>query len=74
LVHFKVRIALEMLRIIGAAVGDVILTREEIDGLMANLLISSQPPTGWTRFSEWLNQNASELGKKYSSELQRHYR
>ena len=74
LVHFKPAIALQMLRIVGAAVGDVILTREEIDGLMANLLVSNQSPTGWTRFSEWLKQNASELGNRYASELQRHYR
>jgi len=74
LVHFKPLIALQMLRVIGAAVGDVILTREEIDGLMANLLISSQPPTGWTRFSEWLDQNARSLGQQYSSELKRHFR
>jgi NADH dehydrogenase len=37
LVHVKPLIALQMLRIIGAAVGDVILTKEEIDGLMENL-------------------------------------
>jgi uncharacterized protein YbjT (DUF2867 family) len=74
LVHFKPLIALQMLHIIGAAVGDVILTREEIDGLMRSLLVSSQPPTGWTRFTDWISQNARELGKKYSSELQRHYR
>jgi len=67
------RVALQMLAVVGAVVGDVILTREEVDGLMANLLISNQPPAGWTRLSEWLDRNAQELGKKYSSELQRHY-
>jgi NADH dehydrogenase len=73
LFHCSPRTALQMLRLVGPAVGDVILTREEIDGLMANLLVSQCPPAGAMRFSEWLAQNASVLGKRYSSELQRHY-
>lgn len=56
------------------ALGDVILTRDEIKGLMANLLISEQPPTAPTRLSEWLSVHADEIGKHYASELQRHYR
>jgi hypothetical protein len=63
-----------MLRLVEPFVGDVVLTREEIDGLMANLLVSKEPPTGQTRFSEWLAQNQSILGVKYASELKRHYR
>jgi NADH dehydrogenase len=51
----------------------VVLTREEIEGLMANLLVSTLPPTGQARFTAWLAQNAGILGKQYASELQRHY-
>jgi uncharacterized protein YbjT (DUF2867 family) len=74
LVHVRPSFALWMLRLIDPIVGDVILTREEIDGLMANLLVSKEPATGQTRFSEWLAQNASLLGTTYASELARHYR
>lgn len=72
-VHVSPRVALQLLRFVGPAVGDVILTKEEIEGLMANLLVSKCPPTGRTRFSAWLAQNAGALGCRYSSELRRHY-
>jgi NADH dehydrogenase len=63
-----------MLRLINPFVGDVILTREEIEGLMGNLLVSKQSATGQTRFTDWISKNASILGIKYSSEVKRHYR
>ena len=53
----------------GLVVRDVVLTREEIDGLMANLLVSSAPPKGTTRLSEWLKKNADSVGMRYASEL-----
>ena len=73
-IHVSPRAALQMLRVVGPIVGDVVLTREEIDGLMADLLVSKQPATGRTRFSAWLAENASVLGLRYASELRRHYR
>jgi NADH dehydrogenase len=53
---------------------DVLLTRQEIDGLTADLLVSSGPPTGERRLSAWLDQNAREIGRRYASEVARHYR
>jgi uncharacterized protein YbjT (DUF2867 family) len=61
-------------RLMSLALGDVILTRDEISGLMANLLISDQPPTAYTRLSEWLHVHADEVGRRYASELKIHYR
>jgi NADH dehydrogenase len=61
-------------RAIGYFVGDVLLTREEVDGLMANLLVSSGQPTGRTLLSEWLARHADTLGAKYASEVKRHFR
>lgn len=58
----------------GFALGDVVLTRDEIAGLTANLLVSDGPPTGPTSFAEFLEQNSDKLGRKYASELVRHYR
>ena len=55
-------------------VRDVVLTKDEIRGLMAGLLVSNGPPTGATPFSQWLDQNHRLLGMKYASELRRHYK
>ncbi|MDP3061675.1 MAG: NAD(P)H-binding protein [Chloroflexota bacterium] len=60
-------------RLVGRLVGDVVITRDEIDGLMAGLLVSTAPPTGVTPLSRWLAENASTLGTRYASELRRHY-
>ncbi len=68
------RCALWFVRVIGLFVGDVILTPEEIAGLMANLLVTDSPATGPTRLSDWLSQHAGQVGARYASELQRHYR
>ena len=60
--------------VVGYIVRDVVVTRDEIDGLMAGLLVSDGPATGATKFSEWLEQNAESIGVRYTSELSRHYR
>ena len=68
--------ALLAARLMGLLVRDVVLTRDEIDGLTADLLVSKsgEPPPGTTRLSEWLDDNASLLGSEYASEMQRHYK
>ena len=63
-----------MARAIGWLVRDVMVTRDEIAGLMANLLVSNEPPTCPTRLSDWLAQHGAALGLRYRSELARHYR
>jgi uncharacterized protein YbjT (DUF2867 family) len=57
--------------IIGRVVNDVFLTREEIDGLMADLLFTTSQPTGATKLTDWARENARSLGIRYSSELAR---
>jgi len=60
--------------ILGRFVNDVILTREELDGLMQELLVSKEPPRGKVRLDNWLLRNAANLGMRYASELDRHFR
>jgi uncharacterized protein YbjT (DUF2867 family) len=74
IIHLKPGLALFLSRLISYAVNDVMLTRDEVEGLMANLLISSDPPTGETRLSDWLDEHAPSVGARYASELSRHYR
>jgi NADH dehydrogenase len=74
IVHVSPRFALFVGRLLGGVVGDVVLTDDELKGLMANLLVSNRPPTGRTRLSTWLDQNVATLGIEYTSELDRHYR
>ena len=54
---------------LGKLVGDVRLTREEIVGLMQNLLYTTSKPTGTIKLSEWAQAHASELGVRYASEM-----
>lgn len=67
-------LALLLSRLIGYWVKDTPVTRDEIRGLMSNLLVSRDPPTGHTRLDDWLEENGDVVGKRYASELARHYR
>ena len=69
-------VALAAAKLLGALVRDIVLSRDEIEGLAGDLLVSKsgEPPPGTTRLSDWLDDNAHRLGNSYSSELDRHYR
>jgi uncharacterized protein YbjT (DUF2867 family) len=58
-------------KMIGTLVRDVIVTRDEIRGLMAGLLYVDSPPTGTTRLTDWAREHAESLGRRYASELRR---
>lgn len=55
----------------GKVVHDVIITRDEIKGLMAGLLCTDSPPVGKIRLSAWAREHADSLGEHYASELAR---
>jgi len=71
--HTKPEIALFFGNIISYFVKDVLVTKDEIYGLMHNLLTSSNPPTGKYPLTRWLSENAKTIGKRYISEIKRHY-
>lgn len=73
LVRVRPNTALRLVNVVGRIVGDVVLTHEEIEGLISNLLVSNYPPTGCTSFGAWIIQNGAALGARYSSEIQRHF-
>ena len=74
LLHAPPRAALALTRVAGLFLRDVVLTREEIAGLMAGLLVSDAPPLGRDRFDEWLTASTSDLGRRWVSELGRNFR
>lgn len=74
IVHLEPGLALLLAAAVGRLVGDVVLTRDEVEGLMANLLVSDKPSVGRTRLTRWLEENAGTVGRAYASELRRHYR
>lgn len=63
-----------LLAVAGAMVHDVVLTPGEIDGLMADLLVSAEAPVAAGRFSDWVTRHGASLGRSYASELARHFR
>lgn len=56
---------------VGQFVGDVVVTKDEIEGLMADLLYVDSPPAGRTVLTEWVRSHADTLGRRYTSELAR---
>lgn len=66
-------LAWSLAQIVGWFVKDVVLTRDEVVGLMDDLLVTNSPPAGKTRFSVWARENVQFLGAQYASELARHY-
>jgi len=56
---------------LGQVMGDVMITREEIKGLMADLLYTDAPPAGATKLTDWAKEHAATLGQHYASELAR---
>ena len=73
LISVPPRLALFAAQFLSIFVKDVILTPEEVDGLMGNLLVSKEPARAKTTFKDWLNSNRETVGTKYASEIQRHY-
>ena len=74
LIHIRPQLALFFSRLVGYVVKDVVLTRDEVEGLLAGLLVSEEPVTGKTLLSDWLEENAGIVGSQYLSELKQHYR
>lgn len=73
-VHVPPALALTAGAAIGRVVGDVVVNRDELEGLMAELVTTEGPATGTRRLTEWLAHNADVVGKRYASEVSRHYR
>jgi hypothetical protein len=73
-VPMPVDVALLAARLIGLAVRDEVLRRDEVTELETGLMRSAAPPTGSIRLADWLAAYSDSLGRSWSSELDRHFR
>ncbi len=73
IIHVPPSGALAASGLIGLVVRDVLVTKDELEGLMANLVVTDGPATGHRRLTDWLAQNAATVGRTYASEVSRHY-
>ena len=73
LISVPPRLALLAAQFLSLFVSDVILTPEEVDGLMGNLLVSKHPALAKTVFKDWLNENKATTGARYASEIKKHF-
>ncbi len=73
-VHVAPVLAMAGASVAGRVVRDMLLTREELDDLMHDILVSREPPRGTTRLTDWLPLHRDEVGQRYASEMDRHYR
>jgi uncharacterized protein YbjT (DUF2867 family) len=73
-VHLPAGLALLASKVVGWIAKDVVITKEEMDGMVGGITVSNEPPVCPARLSEWIADNADTLGKRYASELGRHYR
>jgi uncharacterized protein YbjT (DUF2867 family) len=73
LISVHPRLALFAAEFLGMFFGDILLTPQEVDGLMSDLLVSGEPPRGKTKLSDWLVANKEQVGLRYASELKRHF-
>ena len=74
LVHVPPAVGLALTQVVGLMKRDLALTRDEVAGLMDGLLTSEAAPTGTTRLTDWLRDNADGLGRSYVPELRRNFR
>jgi uncharacterized protein YbjT (DUF2867 family) len=59
--------------VVGLALRDVLLTKEEYQAMAAGLADTGGPPTGSIRLSEWIAEHRDKLGISYANELSRHF-
>ena len=72
-VHLPPVLAMAGATVAGRLVGDMLLTRDELDDLMRDILVSHEPPRGKTRLIDWLRLHRRDVGRHYASEMERHY-
>jgi NADH dehydrogenase len=72
-IHMPPALAMLGANLAGRVTGDMLLTRDELDDLMRDILVSHEPSHGTTRLTDWLPLHRNDIGRHYASEMERHY-
>lgn len=67
------RVAYLATRVLGQMVHDVLVTWDEVRGLMGEYLYVDATPVGQTTLAAWAEAHREELGRSYASELARRH-
>jgi uncharacterized protein YbjT (DUF2867 family) len=73
IVHFPGAAVPMLSSILGLALHDVLLTKDEYQAMAAGLADTDGPATGSTRLTTWVSEHGTELGVHYANELTRHF-
>ena len=73
IVRAPLPLALALGKTLSIPLRDELITREELEALMAELLVSRTEPTAPTAFTSWLEVHGTRLGSRYTSEIRRHW-
>jgi uncharacterized protein YbjT (DUF2867 family) len=57
--------------LLGKLLHDVIITRDEIEGLMREMLYVEAPASGKTALTGWIREHADSIGRHYAGEMPR---
>jgi uncharacterized protein YbjT (DUF2867 family) len=66
-------LALDALRSLEVLLHDVVLTRDELDGLEQEMLVSRAAPLGTESVLAWLEAHGAEVGRRYTNDVERHF-
>jgi NADH dehydrogenase len=61
-------------RILGLALHDTLLTRDEYRAMADGLADTDGPATGKIAVTKWITENKDTLGRRYANEINRHFR
>ena len=73
ILHISPQLFLIFSNIMNKFVNDIVVTEDEVNGLMKNLLYTSESPKGKTKLNSWLEKNSESIGIEYISQLKMHY-
>ncbi len=73
IVHMPGRVLPVLSSVLGLALHDVLLTRDEYQAMATGLADTDGQATGSTELSKWIFERGGDLGVHYANELSRHF-
>lgn len=73
IVHVPGAVVPALSSVLGVALHDVLLTKDEYQAMAQGLADTDSPSTGSTHLSTWISERGDDLGIHYANELSRHF-